>query len=67
LEDTFGLARLMAQLGNDPPLADLAKSAVSSVRSCILIDLVLLPVELFPKQMSGLVLGSHILPQHINQ
>lgn len=53
LENTFGLARLMAELGNDPPSVDLEKSVVSAVRSHLFIDLALLPVELFPKQMSS--------------
>lgn len=53
LENTFGLARLMAELGNDPPSVGLEESAFSSVRSRHLIDVALLAVELFPKQMSS--------------
>lgn len=49
----FGLARLVAELGNDLPSVDLEKSVFSSVGSHLSIDLALLPVDLFPKQMSS--------------
>lgn len=49
----FGLARLMAELGNYPPSVDLEKSVFYSAGSHLSIDLALLPVDLFTKQMSS--------------
>lgn len=51
LENVFGLVRLMAELQNILIWQIWKKSAFSSVKNLLFIDLALSPVELFPKQM----------------
>lgn len=53
MEHIFGLAGLMAELGNDPLSVDLEKSVFSSAGSHLSVDLALSPLDLFPKRMSS--------------